>query len=199
MVRTQVGIYTIVITLFVAGVYILECVIKNDYKKQTCYWAMLVVYISAVLWFTLFSRQMQSERIMLQVPFASYFSAHQDYLKNVAAAAKDGTITAVERIRAFLYGYNWLILNTFLFIPYGVLNPGVFLKVKKTNLLLYGILGSAIIELVQYVFKLGCFDIDDVIQNTIGVCIGLLLSTLLRRNGMKCELVAGYSEEQRDG
>ena len=199
MVRTQVGIYTIVITLFVAVVYILERAVKNDSPKRICYWGMIAVYSSAVLWLTLFSRRPQGERIMFLVPFGSYPLAHQGYLDNVAAAAKDDIITILERIRSFLYSYNWLVLNAFLFIPYGVLTPGVFLKAKKTKLLFYGILGSAIIELVQYIFKLGCFDIDDVIQNTIGICIGLLLSILLRSDSVKYGQSVGQSGEQKDG
>jgi len=180
MVKTQVGIYTIVITIFLVGVFLLEHFYKNAQKKRMCYWLMLVVYCGAVLWFTLLSRQAQNERIAFLIPFRSYPLAHQNYLDNVAAATKDGVVTALERVRSFLYGYNWLILNVLLFVPYGILASMLFPKTKISRLFFYGILISAIIELIQYLSRLGCFDIDDLIQNTIGICVGYLLANLLQ-------------------
>ena len=61
MVKTQVGIYTIVIALFLVGVFLLERIVKNSQRKRTCYWLMLIVYCGAVTWFTLLSRQPLSE------------------------------------------------------------------------------------------------------------------------------------------
>ena len=89
-------------------------------------------------------------------------------------------VTVFERVRSFLYGYNWLILNVLLFVPYGILASMVFLKVKRSRLFFYGVLMSVIIELIQYLSRLGCLDIDDLIQNTIGIGIGCLLSKLLQ-------------------
>lgn len=194
MVKTQVGIYTIVITVFVAGVFLLERVLKNDRKKQMCYCLMLVVYCGAVLWITMLSRQQQSERIAFLIPFESYPSAHQNYLDNVAAATKDGVVTALEKVRSFLYGYNWLILNVLLFIPYGILASMILPQTRKSKLFFYGILISVIIELIQYIFRLGCFDIDDLIQNTIGICVGFLLVNLLQ-----CKQQTTHGGERRNG
>ena len=178
MVKTQVGIYTIVIALFLVGVFLLERIVKNSRRKRTCYWLMLIVYCGAVTWFTLLSRPLLSERIALMVPFRSYPLAHQGYLDNIAAAAKDGTVTALEKIRSFLYSYNWLILNVLLFIPYGILTTKLFTK-KGSELFLCGVFIVAMIELVQYASRLGCLDIDDMIHNTIGIGIGFLLAKLL--------------------
>lgn len=130
------------------------------------------------VWFTLLSRQPLSERIALLVPFRSYLLAHQGYLDNIAAAAKDGTITALEKIRSFLYSYNWLILNVLLFIPYGILTSKLFTK-KGSELFLCGIFIVAMIELAQYASRLGCLDIDDMIHNTIGIGIGFLSAKVL--------------------
>lgn len=180
MVKTQVGIYTIVITVFLVGVFLFERFYKNERKKRMCYWLMLVVYCGAVLWFTLVSRQAQNERIAFLIPFRSYPVVHQNYLDNVAAASKDGIVTVLERVRSFLYAYNWLILNVLLFIPYGILTLMIFRKAKRAKLFFYGVLTSAIIELIQYLSRLGCFDIDDLIHNGIGICVGCLLANLLQ-------------------
>ena len=180
MVKTQVGIYTIVIAIFLVGVFLLERFYKTERKKRMCYWLMLVVYCGAVLWFTLVSRQVQNESIAFLIPFRSYPLAHQNYLDNVAAASQDGMVTALERARSFLYGYNWLILNVLLFIPYGILASVVFQKMRISKLFFYGVLTSVIIELIQYLSRLGCFDIDDLIQNAIGICVGCLLANFLQ-------------------
>ena len=178
MVKTLVGIYTIVITIFVIGIWVYERLEKNVDRKRLCYWSLFCMYCAAVVWITLLSRQPQSERISLLVPFRSYPSAHQNYLDNVAAAAKDGIVSATERIRSFLYGYNWLVLNVLLFVPYGILAPKVFSK-KKNKLIFYGILGSVSIELLQYIFRLGCFDVDDLIHNIMGIGVGYTTHLLL--------------------
>ncbi len=180
MVKTQVGIYTIVIALFLAGVFLLERTVNNSKRKRMCYWLMLIVYCGAVIGFTLLSRQPLSKRIALLVPFKSYPLAHQGYLDNIAAAAKDGVVTTLEKIRSFLYSYNWLILNVLLFIPYGILTSVVFQKMRISKLFFYGIMTSVIIELIQYLSRLGCFDIDDLIQNAIGICVGCLFANLLQ-------------------
>lgn len=180
VVKTQVGIYTIVIIVFLVGVFLLERLCKNEQKRRICYWLMLVVYCGAVLWFTLVSRQAQNESIAFLIPFGSYPLAHQNYLDNVAAASQDGMVTALERARSFLYGYNWLILNVLLFIPYGILTSVVFQKMRISKLFFYGILTSVIIELIQYLSRLGCFDIDDLIQNAIGICVGCIVANLLQ-------------------
>jgi glycopeptide antibiotics resistance protein len=74
-------------------------------------------------------------------------------------------------------GYaNWNILaNTVCFMPFGFLLPlitkrphGVFIVTAA------GCLFSACIECVQYIFKIGVFDVDDIILNTAGVMIGYI-------------------------
>ncbi|MEG0804906.1 MAG: VanZ family protein [Lachnospiraceae bacterium] len=77
------------------------------------------------------------------------------------------------------------------FIPFGFLVP--FLSEKNKNLykmVVLSFLLSLLIELLQLVFKVGCFDVDDMLLNTIGgflgyciFCIGGFLRR--KRNGKK--------------
>ena len=180
MVKTQTGIYTILITFFVFGVYMFERSVENGRRKQLVYRVMFGLYGAAVVWITLLSRQPQNGRTAFLMPLQSYAAAYGSYMENVAAAAKDGVVTAIERVRSFLYGYNWLILNVLLFVPYGVLAPKTMPKTRSVKLFLYGAFGSAVIELTQYCFRLGCFDVDDLIQNAVGIGVGYLLACLLK-------------------
>jgi glycopeptide antibiotics resistance protein len=42
---------------------------------------------------------------------------------------------------------------------------------------------SFAVEVVQLVLKLGCFDVDDLILNTVGGLIGYLIYVCMRRGG----------------
>ena len=179
MIKAQASIYTLAIIVFAACIYFFEKCVRNKFQKKKCYRMAFSIYCVSVLWITLLSREPQTEKIAFLQPLRSYFSVYQAYLDNVRAATKGGIISTLERIRCFLYGYNWLILNALLFIPYGILATMAFPKKRKV-LFFYGILGSATIELTQYVFKLGCLDVDDLIQNVMGIGIGYLVTYLLK-------------------
>lgn len=69
--------------------------------------------------------------------------------------------------------------NILMFIPFGIYLM-IFLKEKS---LIKGVLitvfTSLIIEIVQFTFALGSSDIDDIILNTIGGLIGILIYKIL--------------------
>lgn len=68
-------------------------------------------------------------------------------------------------------GYWWdIALNILLFIPFGFL-----VGRKGWKAVLFGFLLSALIECAQYIFLLGYCEADDVLNNTIGCGIGILL------------------------
>jgi glycopeptide antibiotics resistance protein len=78
-------------------------------------------------------------------------------------------------------GYaNWNILaNTVCFMPFGFLLP--LITKKPCNILLTGFIGilfSALIETSQLVFKIGVFDVDDIILNTAGVILGYVAARI---------------------
>ena len=67
-------------------------------------------------------------------------------------------------------------------MPFGFLIPR--LRDKSTNLFLAGLFSlelSFAVELLQLIFKLGCFDVDDLLLNTIGGILGYLLYLVFRR------------------
>ena len=72
-------------------------------------------------------------------------------------------------------GYWWdIVLNILLFIPLGFL-----LGNKGWKAVLYGVLLSACIELIQYIAVLGYCEADDVLNNTIGTVVGFGIWNLL--------------------
>ena len=65
--------------------------------------------------------------------------------------------------------------NIGVFIPLGILLPVFFQKNRVSITILEGFLISLIIEVLQYVLKMGILDVDDMLLNTAGVAIGAVL------------------------
>lgn len=72
--------------------------------------------------------------------------------------------------------------NIFIFIPFGLLMP-LFLPNELVYLrtILTGFLFILIIELIQLLFSIGVWDIDDIFLNLCGLIIGVILSLPLRK------------------
>lgn len=68
-----------------------------------------------------------------------------------------------------------IVMNIVGFIPLGFLMIVVFQKLKWWQVILIGFLVSISIETLQYIFKLGIAEFDDVFNNTFGVAIGYSL------------------------
>lgn len=66
--------------------------------------------------------------------------------------------------------------NIICFIPFGFMLPIISMKMRKSLLVtLVSFELSIVIEVTQLVFKVGSFDVDDLVLNTIGGLIGVLL------------------------
>ena len=76
-----------------------------------------------------------------------------------------------------------LLGNVVCFIPFGYLVPKMIKYIKNTNIVVVMALTfmfSLVIETIQLVLKVGAFDVDDLILNTLGGAIGYLLMKTVR-------------------
>ena len=73
-----------------------------------------------------------------------------------------------------------IVLNYILFIPLGVLLYLCFGEKPGLRVVIAGFLLSALIELIQLTFKIGVFEFDDMIGNTIGCLIGAVIGKATR-------------------
>lgn len=72
-----------------------------------------------------------------------------------------------------------ILLNILLFVPFGYLLPVLWKKADRWwKTMLLGFALSLTVELLQLVTRLGMFDVDDLINNTIGAGVGYLLFDL---------------------
>lgn len=75
-----------------------------------------------------------------------------------------------------------LVCNIVMFIPYGLLLP--YIMEPKKLLLKVAIIGtvfSGLIEIIQYIFAIGKFDIDDIILNLLGTILGYVLYLIVEK------------------
>lgn len=74
-----------------------------------------------------------------------------------------------------------IVLNILLYVPLGYLLPFVFRKLRGWQVVLIAFLCSAVTEVTQFVFRIGLFEWDDMLNNTLGCVIGLLIYSCIVR------------------
>lgn len=82
--------------------------------------------------------------------------------------------------------WKTIIINVFgnviMFVPFGFLGI-IFPKLNDFKTLIINFLfGIILIESLQYFSRLGVFDIDDVILNTVGAAIGFRIYKIFKLN-----------------
>ena len=116
-------------------------------------WSLMIVYVLSVLCFTVFFREGKDVVEISMKPLWNYESLNY---KLIAES----------------------ILNVFLFMPLGFL-AGVAVKNRRMlKVLGIGLLISLSIEIMQYVFRRGVCNIDDLMHNVLGCFIGYSLFAL---------------------
>lgn len=73
------------------------------------------------------------------------------------------------------------ILNVVIFVPLGLYAGVLFEKWVFTGKLLFFFLVSLTVEGIQYVLRVGAFDVTDIITNTLGGIIGLMIFKVLEK------------------
>lgn len=118
-------------------------------------------HIVIVLWITLFNREAGESRATL-TPFWEYAHVFNNCQRK--------------------YYTEQIIENILLFIPLGIMFPFLpkFQWAKYYKVLIFGLLFSAFIELLQYFSGRGLMEFDDVFNNTIGTMLGYGIYKLIK-------------------
>lgn len=153
--------FIIEVLLFIKIYYHL---IYQKYNNSTrIYLTLFYFYIVSILFVTLLPLDFQD----FQIGNWWYFSYN------------NFTIPFRDIINQYDGAIRDVILNTILFIPFGLLFPLCF-ECRFIKTAFIGLLSILSIETLQMLFSLFCinyrtFDITDIITNFIGVCIGYIL------------------------
>lgn len=73
-----------------------------------------------------------------------------------------------------------LVGNVMAFLPFGLFLPLLMRRLRSAGLIiLLGFEFSLLVEILQLFSKVGSFDVDDILLNTMGVIIGYILCWIL--------------------
>jgi glycopeptide antibiotics resistance protein len=109
----------------------------------------------------------------------------EEYGRGIDGIVYDYNLLPFREIRRYVSYWRILGIRTVLlnlagnvigFMPFGVLLPLMAKSVRKAwRVALLSFEISALIEVSQLIFQVGCFDVDDMILNTLGGLLGYLL------------------------
>lgn len=123
---------------------------------------LFVIYLIALVWIILFKFNMQFS-YMGNIRSVNLIPFNQPLVLN-------GKISFAE-----------MILNIVIFVPLGIYAGALFERWTVRKQLFFVFLISLIIEVLQFILILGAFDITDIINNTLGGIIGLMIFKGLRK------------------
>ncbi|MBE5843367.1 MAG: VanZ family protein [Butyrivibrio sp.] len=153
-----IAIATVYVAVYL--LYVLICkLLKKERRLGTDHaiaMCMLLIYMTSLLYIVFMSREL---------------GEYEYYGVNLQLWSSWGTTVTK---RAFF------IENILLFIPMGILMPSAFTKFRKIYICIpCCFLFSFFIETIQYAFGLGIAELDDLITNTFGALIGLIVWYIL--------------------
>ena len=129
-------------------------------------WLALALYVGAVVYVVFFARRRQnivwSSHLVNLVPLVNTIRAYQD----------------VSYIGQWNYWSN-IFGNIALFVPLPALVAATMGIHSWRKLLGIGVVASMLIECGQYVLEIGVPDVDDVLLNSAGVLLGIVLWKVL--------------------
>lgn len=122
---------------------------------------LFVIYCLILIWIILFKLSFSLEEIqaLRGVSNINFIPFHYD------------TETSLH--------FKEVILNILIFVPFGLLTTMMHFNLRKSLIIGFGF--SFVMEAGQYIFRLGSSDITDLITNTLGTIVGVILYVLLLR------------------
>lgn len=148
----------------------------NKHNSLPSLWWLWMIVLAVVVW--LIDKRRMSPRPLL----AAYILF---ILMETVIGRKAGALR-MELVLFWSYSYPELrmeiILNYLFFIPLGLLLYLCFGKKYGLRVVIAGFLLSTSIELIQLIFRIGLFEFDDIIGNTIGCFIGAAVGKMCGRN-----------------
>ncbi len=121
-------------------------------KKKTGLWIAFAVYVGIVLKLTIFRQHTMKTH---EWNFSLFVQLIEVYHTN----------GLWEFLRLFLGNIGW-------FVPFGVLVPFLWQKQTFWKVTAGGCIFSFLIELLQFIFRKGYAELDDLILNTLGCMLG---------------------------
>ena len=136
---------------------------------------VLPAYLLLNLYFTLLMREPSKDRLVTLVPLRSYFAVLGWDIQTFSAVGQLLHGAWEEPIAFAFEPLIGIVQNLILFMPFGFLLYAVTDQPRTARILLFGFLLSLAIELCQLFFRLGWFEVDDILHNVLGTYLGICL------------------------
>lgn len=136
---------------------------------------LLPAYLLLNLYFTLLMREQSEDRLVTLVPLRSYFAVLGWDIQSFPVVGQLLQGAWNEPAALTLAPLIGIMQNLILFIPFGFLLYAVTNQPRTARILLLGFLLSLSIELCQLLFRLGWFEVDDILHNVLGTYLGIRL------------------------
>lgn len=142
----------------------MRCIIIKGKIRKKSKWIFFILYISLLLYFLFFAEMLGRT------------SVTSNYRYNVVPFKEIRRfIVYYHQLGAFSVFVN-LCGNVLAFVPFGIFLPILTNnKLKFFSVTVFTFNLTLIVELTQLISKVGSFDIDDIILNTLGGIIGYLM------------------------
>lgn len=144
--------------------------IRNTTRIQKCGWGFFICYLAALVYFMFFAESFGRDPV------------ERDYAYNLELFKEIKRFYIYRHqlgMKAFLLN---VVGNVIAFCPCGFCLPVISRRSRKwymAILLCFGL--SLCIELTQLIFRVGSFDVDDLLLNTAGGAIGFLCNRIVQR------------------
>ncbi len=149
-------VYLGILVLLCIGTIVLLAVNRKKAARNIV-WLLFFEFVFFVLGMTVFFRP-TGTKALVYPPFWSYVNVWQVGNQKVL---------------------HEIILNVVLFVPlgffWGIQSSKWPKRWQWLSTMILGVSLSGVIELLQYCFKKGCVEVDDVIHNTLGCLVGFVL------------------------
>lgn len=144
-------------------------------------WLIIVAFVAGLVNTLVVGRKTTKSHII----FHSLLATYVVFILMETIIGRKPDIVGYEIVPFWSYSHPelWIeiVLNYILFIPFGFLLYMCMEDRKGWRIALIGFLFSASIEIIQLVFRLGLFEFDDMIGNTIGCMIGSVICTKIKK------------------
>lgn len=130
---------------------------------------LLGIYLACLIYFMFFSESYGRTGL------------HRDYQYNLVLFREISRFLKYRHILGASAVLINVVGNVAVFIPLGFALPILFERIHgflQVSILSFAT--SLLAETLQLVLKVGCFDVDDLLLNTIGGCIGYLIYWIFR-------------------
>ena len=138
-----------------------------------------ILYLEAVSYVVFFSRNASEVYSVQSVILGPVFTIDSGFIGVLKVLFTQGIQQAIDSMHfAGWYSVSEVYLNVMLFIPFGYLLPYVFKTFRdqaNRYTVLCGFCVSLFIENIQLITRHGVYDVDDLITNTLGTLIGVIL------------------------